>query len=772
MSANDLLTLGIQVLFILLSIITIIDFLRHRDAARRDIALTFSSLGVTIVIPLLTRMFGAQAGRLNTLATLTLVAQPYLMLRLIQHFHPVRPLIHRTALLGMIVSAGALLLYTTAPPPVATVAIIAYFVAINGYAMIACVRGALTTSGVVRQRLRLTAAGSGLLALVLVVAVISSLFPALRPVTTPATLVVAIASAVTYYLGFAPPPWLRRSWQLAELRNYLLQAADQTADEKAGIAQLCRSATQAVGGMAAGVVERDEAAKEWKLRDSTDSTLFSNVLQIGEPVLERVWKGRQPTFIHAADKASADDHRLIEAAGANTVLIVPMMVNERLWGLLLVFLRRHSLFIDEDLSLLELLTQQSAIILENYRLIDDLRAYSADLAQANALLTQEIAERKRVEERLAEERSLLRTFIDNIPDYVYVKDTQSRFLLNNLAHAQLLGAESPNEMVGKWDYDFFDKKLAAQYYADDQAVIRSGDPLVQREEPSARADGSTLWVSTTKVPLRDLHGNITGIVGVTRDITDARRAADEIKTLNQTLHQRARELEAANKELEAFSYSVSHDLRAPLRSIDGFSRILLEDYAAQLSPDALRYLNMVREDTLHMGQLIDDLLAFSRLSRQELNRQSVDPAQVVYQALADLRAEQDGRQIDLIVGDLPPCQADPALLKQVYVNLLSNALKYSRRRERAVVEIGSRREKDALVYYVKDNGVGFSMRYAHKLFGVFQRLHSADEYEGTGVGLAIVQRIVHRHGGRVWAEAEVDKGATFSFALEGGTNHG
>jgi light-regulated signal transduction histidine kinase (bacteriophytochrome) len=237
------------------------------------------------------------------------------------------------------------------------------------------------------------------------------------------------------------------------------------------------------------------------------------------------------------------------------------------------------------------------------------------------------------------------------------------------------------------------------------------------------------------------------------------------------VRQRTAELEAANKELEAFSYSVSHDLRAPLRAINGFSRILLEEHAPYLSDDAQRYLHIVRDSAQEMGQLIDDLLIFSRLGRQPLTKQLVAPADIVRQVLEDLRSEREGRCVNLVIGELPVCQADPVLLKQVFVNLLANALKFTRRREVARIEIGCREVGGEAVYFVKDNGVGFDMQYAPKLFGVFQRLHRAEDYEGTGVGLAIVQRVIHRHGGRVWAEAAVDHGATFAFTLGGIPTH-
>ena len=235
--------------------------------------------------------------------------------------------------------------------------------------------------------------------------------------------------------------------------------------------------------------------------------------------------------------------------------------------------------------------------------------------------------------------------------------------------------------------------------------------------------------------------------------------------LEQRVDERTAQLEAANRELEAFSYSVSHDLRAPLRAIDGFSRILIEDHASQLSDEAIRLLGIVRNNTQQMGQLIDDLLTFSRLSRQPVNKQVVDMATLVHQVLETLKRELEGRKVQIEIGELPTCQGDPTLLKQVWMNLISNALKFTLRSQVAQIEIDCKETEGGPVYYVKDNGVGFDMQYVDKLFGVFQRLHRSEEYEGTGVGLAIVQRIIHRHGGRVWTEAKLNDGATFFFTL-------
>ncbi|HZE88317.1 MAG TPA: ATP-binding protein [Verrucomicrobiae bacterium] len=235
-----------------------------------------------------------------------------------------------------------------------------------------------------------------------------------------------------------------------------------------------------------------------------------------------------------------------------------------------------------------------------------------------------------------------------------------------------------------------------------------------------------------------------------------------------------RELAAANQALETFTYSVSHDLRAPLRSINGYSQVLMDEYAPQLPEEARRYLGLVQSGAAQMDRLVTDLLEFSRLSRPALRRERVEPSDVVKASLEHLDQNQEDRRIDISIGDLPVCHADPALLKQVYVNLLSNALKFTRGRERATIEIGSRSgvtPGGEPVYFVKDNGIGFDMRHAEKLFSVFHRLHRAEEYEGTGVGLAIVERIVHHHGGRIWAEALPDRGAAFYFTLAEGKSH-
>jgi len=409
-------------------------------------------------------------------------------------------------------------------------------------------------------------------------------------------------------------------------------------------------------------------------------------------------------------------------------------------------------------------------------------------------LQEEIARREHAEEELRLSHEYLRlsekrfsTAFEYAPIGLGLVSPEGRWIKVNQSLCNLLGY-STEELQAK---TFQDITHPEDLEADLEYVRRmlTGDIRSYRiEKRYFHKSERIVWISLSVSLVRDEKGQPLHFISQIEDITARKGAEEAIRRLNEELEQRVAqrtaELQASNQELEAFSYSVSHDLRAPLRSINGFSRILIEEYASQLIGEAQRYLQIVRKNAIHMGELIDDLLAFSRLGRQDLRKQMVAPADLLRQALEELRPEQEGRQIELKVGELPACQADPALLRQVFVNLFSNALKYSRLRSVARIEVGAGRLSDlnremksttwpdgidlsSTVYYVRDNGVGFEMQYANKLFGVFQRLHRAEEFEGTGVGLAIVKRIIHKHGGRVWAEAEPQKGAAFYFTVQG-----
>jgi light-regulated signal transduction histidine kinase (bacteriophytochrome) len=297
-----------------------------------------------------------------------------------------------------------------------------------------------------------------------------------------------------------------------------------------------------------------------------------------------------------------------------------------------------------------------------------------------------------------------------------------------------------------------------------EELLRSG--RWDGEVEKTKSDGSLVVVASRWALQRDEHERAAAILETNNDITERKRREQEIRTLNEQLGKRTIELEAINKELEAFAYSVSHDLRAPLRHMAGFTELLQKNAGSVLNERSQRYVGILLESAKRMGNLIDDLLAFSRIGRAETHKKLLNLEQLVHEALSEVRQETEGRDILWKVGALPSWYGDGSMMRLVLVNLISNAAKFTRTRPKAEIEIGcSEKSPEQIVIFVRDNGVGFNMKYANKLFGVFQRLHPPETFEGTGIGLATVQRIVHRHGGRVWAEGQEDVGATFYFSL-------
>jgi signal transduction histidine kinase len=378
---------------------------------------------------------------------------------------------------------------------------------------------------------------------------------------------------------------------------------------------------------------------------------------------------------------------------------------------------------------------------------------------------------RRLNGELAHRAAVTQAVLDNIGDGIAVADANGSLTFNPAAE-RIIGTKPVDGPPSEWSttYGLFLPDTQTPYPANDlpMARARRGES-VEQADLFVRHPGAPngLSLSVTASPLR-IDGKLAGGISIFRDVTAAKRAEAAIKKLNVELEDRIAERDATNKELEAFTYTVSHNLRAPLRAIHGFASILLEDHGEDIHGEARKHLDRVAASARQMGQLLDDLLRFSRLGRQPLHRRLVDIQAVARHACEQLAPALEGRQVDLIVADLPWCQGDSLLLEQVFINLVGNAIKYSKGRAPARIEVGSRLgDGGESVYYVKDNGAGFDMQYRDKLFGIFQRLHRSEDYEGTGVGLAIVQRIVQRHGGRIWAEAEVDKGATFFFTLGG-----
>jgi PAS domain S-box-containing protein len=401
----------------------------------------------------------------------------------------------------------------------------------------------------------------------------------------------------------------------------------------------------------------------------------------------------------------------------------------------------------------------------------------------------DVSERRRTEESLRASEERFRNAFDLTHVPMVLTDIDNQFVRVNAAFAQLLGYTTPEmlqlSLAGITHPDDLPQSVANRIL-----LLAGVSDYFQMEKRYIHKDGHVIWGLTNVSLIRDASGAPRQYVGQVQDITERQRAlqdlrqvADDLATANYVIEQERAQLAQhvtertlelstanqrladANKELEAFSYSVSHDLRAPLRGVDGYSRIILEEYGPQLDAEGQRLLNVVRGESQRMGHLIDDLLSFSRLGRQPMQTTDIDLTEMAQSVVEGLPSAFRKRARQLQLTPLPPATGDSAMLRQVLVNLISNAFKFTGQKSDAKIEVCGSTDGTLNTYYIKDNGVGFDQRYAHKLFGVFQRLHSESEFEGTGVGLALVQRIIFRHGGTVWAEAKPNAGATFYFTL-------
>jgi len=530
-----------------------------------------------------------------------------------------------------------------------------------------------------------------------------------------------------------------------------------------------RQRTEEVRGRLAAVVESSDDAIISKTLDGTITA----------------WNpGAEKLFGYSSLEAVGKPMRMLlppERAQEESAILARIGYGERVDHFETVRVRKDGKRVDVSVTISPIKNSSGAIVGASNiaRDITEHKRAESDLAQHAEALA-------RSRQELETQTLTLRSVLESMAEGLVAADEQGKFVIWNTAAEKILGLGPTSLPSEKWTehYGLFLPDMVTPFPNDQLPLVLAIQGEASTTEMFVRNPELTegTWIEVSGSPRKDRDGIVNGGVVAFRDVT--RRKADEreILRLNEDLElrvtERTAQLEAANKELESFSYSVSHDLRAPLRHIIGFSKMLVEEFGSTLDPAAHHYLERIQAGTQKMGLLVDELLNLARLGRHALNLRPTGlnalVAEVVTILQPDIEGRDKGREVEWLIADLPQLDCDPVLVTQVFQNLLANALKFTRKRAHAIIEVGCQKEKESgqAVLMVRDNGTGFSMKYVDKLFGVFQRLHNAEDFEGTGIGLATVQRIVHKHGGRVWAEGEVDKGAAFYFTLSAGKQTG
>ncbi len=600
--------------YIILTILSVVSYLRHRDRIRRDIALVFVSLSSTTFILLFLTITGIKAPWLTKVGQIGIASLPILLLRMVGYFRVVPHNTKRAGLAGWIASCIGIILFDTSTVPVVMLLVIVYFVVVSGYAVFAFIRAATNSTGVAQRRLRFAAVASGLLVLLIIIVGMRLVMRDYWPNITPFVQVFTTATVVMFYLGFAPPRWLRQGWQFEELRAYLLE--DIAKLDKLSpvdvLARLRQAVMRAMGAQKVFIALWDTDNSVLRLQEQANKfPLTDDTINTG--IVRRVWQVDEPTLVQKMVDLSDSDRQMMRALDSEMLFIVPIATQDTPLGVLLVFLEYGSLFADDDLSLLNVFSQQTAIFLENYNVMEQQRRYARDL----------------------------------------------------------------------------------------ESVV----------------------------------------------------------------NQRTQALQRSNYELQQFAYVASHDLQEPLRMVVSYLQLIDDRYISKMDHEAREFIGFAVDGAKRMKSLIEALLAYSRVETKDQLFTLLDIQKILDEVLKLMKVSIEEQNAVITLDEkLPQLQANEPMMIQLFQNLISNGMKYQQDSQ-PEVHIGATRKGAEWEFSVRDNGIGIAPKDLERIFVIFQRLHTGQQYPGTGIGLAVCKKVVEHHGGRIWAESTVGVGTTFYFTI-------
>lgn len=744
MSVTDFLDIVIHIVFIALGVLAIVDYLRHRNATQRDIAFMFGVLAIPFIFQLIARIQGEEVSTGGQMLSITaLILEPYLLLRIVRYLQFVPA--YMTRLAGVSLIATVIIGIWAGPriPVIATLISQTYLISFNLYATVSFARGVLRSTGIQQQRLRFAAAGSGFFALFFIAALVSGSVSLPKDITLLFLEGLAGACAIAYYIGFAPPRWLRQTWQFDELHQFLRQTSRQfTYNRMVTFEQLSVAALRTVDGAAAAITTYDPYQENWRLILAGEPPLQTDRLDDELNAIGKAWKEQKADVVqvsHLPKDSVPDIYRWAKTLDARALFMIPIKGASHPWGLLIVALRNDPLFLRDDLELLTLLAEQSSIQLEYTALNQELQYHNESLEERVAVRTAE----------LTASESNYRDLAESAQIGIFRAKVNGEVLYINERMAHMLGFDTPQAMMESG------VKIRWQDPTNQQVFLQ----MLQQEGKVESFESVLTTVNGESFPML-ISARLSGkqLTGTILDITERKQAeqAQQIYT---------EKLEQSNRDLQEFAYVASHDLQEPLRKVQAFSDRLSTKYASVLDETGNDYLKRMRDASQRMQTLINDLLTLSRVATRAQPFVIVNLNTVIHEVLSALENQIERANGRVETEELPQIEADPPQIHQLLQNLISNALKFHAPERAPVIGISAKIEGHSCRILVTDNGIGFETQYLDRIFKPFQRLHSREEYEGSGMGLAICRRIAERHGGTITATSTLGQGTTFIVIL-------